>query len=91
MYYPRVNVYVCTCRTVINPEPHPELGYYMEVFALDNIPAYDELLARYGEGYWTPGDSDTPIPDPHKLTPAEFEFHMTKYFEALSTKFPALD
>ena len=83
-------VHVYVCRTVICPEPHPELGFYMEVFALTDITKYDEMFARYGEPYWT-DDADSSIEDPHKLTDTEFEVRSLKYYDALTKKYPDIN
>ena len=83
-------VYLHVYRTVINPDPHAELGFYMEVFALTDIPAYDELFARYGEKYWTPSQDNPPVSDPVKLTEASFYIQRTHYFQALSKKYTHL-
>ena len=94
MLYGCCCVLMCVCthvsRTVIKPTPHSELGWYMEVFALVDIPAFDELFARYGENYWTASKTDPPVEDPVKLSHDEFLGKRVAYFEALSEKYKHL-
>ena len=68
-------------KTVINPDPHPVFGMYMEVFALYDIPAYTELFARYGEDYWSKN-----IPSESKiLSIVEFDRAFQKHSQAVNT------
>ena len=66
-------------RTVINPDPHPLFGYYMEIFALRDIPRHSELFARHGEGYWDHSNNETPVSKPVKCTEERFHFRMGRY------------
>ena len=67
---------------MINPNPHPVFGTYMEVFALYDIPAYTELFARYGEDYWSKNMPSGPKPA-LLTTLAEFDRVMKKYSKAV--------
>ena len=70
-------------KTVINPNPHPVFGTYMEVFALYDIPAYTELFARYGEDYWGKNMPPSGSKPAVISTLAEYDRAMKTYSQAV--------
>lgn len=60
-------------KSVINPKPHAWLGYFVQVFALCDIPEGVELFAAYGKTYWGSHQKYFKGEDPDLRTGADYE------------------